>query len=75
MSRPSAELDQACPRKRHAVRSQQLSKSPSRSRRRIRPSKRQGGAFDQLIPLPLMIVLAMIVTDKFRDRVSEMALA
>ena len=32
-------------------------------------------AFDQLIPLPLMIALAMIVTDKFRDRVSEMALA
>ena len=28
----------------------------------------------QLIPLPLMIALAMI-TDKFRDRVSEMALA
>ena len=28
----------------------------------------------QLIPLPLMIALAMIVTDTFRDRASEMTL-
>ncbi len=77
MSRPSAELDQALSsrtrRRPLAVIEQAAESQPSTDP--ALETARVPDAFDRLIPLPLMIALAMMGTDKFRDRVSEMALA
>jgi len=76
MSRPSAELDQArplrTPRRPLAVIEQTAESQPPTDP--ALETARGPDAFDQLIPLPLMIALAMIVTDKFRDRVSYLKL-